>query len=646
MTTPTASRVGFFARFVHIPYRPMLPVAAIAVVALGRTLEEMALYPDLLGPETFVPKMVLHLAFYAFAFFLMAPVVALSMSISWERAAGAASVGVLAGLLPPLFDLLTGGHTVAVYRYFDTFTWSFLADNQPIGESITCWVVVLGGSLYVWGVTRSLVRGLLALALFWVGVQALVWGVWAAAEALTARPDHADLLHETMYIGGCILLYVGATWTRARPSLLRVNHALPWGLLAALGATLAGHSVTYALGIGVLLATMFQIVIVHNDYFDHAEDTLAGRPPRIQASDVVMWSLFAALLATTVGLRMPHLVLGMAAFYVLWTLYHMPLTRLKKRVGLPYLTEGISAAIAVWMGALGPGGDPLPTALWIVVGLAAAGGAVVSMLKDWKDVAADRAAGVRTVYVALEARGVAPRRTHGIVALLALVALLVPPAVFAATAGVDAYVNALVGLAFGSAAVVVLVRSPTLAVELWLLVLAGYLLALVLAAHGWRDVLRVGPRPGSLLSSEATLLDKAREDLASGDTGDALLSAQTYEAQHPGSAEATEVLGLARERARFERQLAVLERVAERPNLDAAARALARVPAPPAGDAGLARRLVEIRHRLALRAQREIEELLAAGRIDEARRLLRGPGKVLLGPDVRKALETRPELDR
>ena len=477
----TGEKPGFFRQFLYIKYHPLIPICSITFFSLFRGYEEFSMMTGGMYLQSVLFGLMMQITFYTLAFFLFSLALSRLLQIGWERAAGAVSVGLIFSVLPPILDLFIG-LPKNYYIYLTEFSWWFISPEQPWGETISIWLVIIGGGIFVAGLTRSPVRGVCTLVVFWLILQLLLWGladlVGLGSFCLVKNLPFVELF----FILLSMLIYAMVSWKRVRPSLQRFGHALPWGLFAAAGATVEGYPTVHIIFVGVLMAVLFQIVIFHNDWFDREDDARGGRAVGISRDDAVMWGFFAVLLVAWMGTVMAYHLGLLAGFFLIWTAYHLPPLRFKRRFCLNYLVEGFAGMIAFMAGGFGPKTVPhAPGFLWFSL-LVGGGSALISMLKDWKDVESDRAAGINTVYVFFSRRGHDEKSIHRTVVFLSFVAMLIPAVYFWAGKGMIAGALALGIAAAGAAAVILRMPERQKATRFWLGLLSFYLVVIIFSA--------------------------------------------------------------------------------------------------------------------------------------------------------------------
>jgi hypothetical protein len=462
-------------------------VLVVVFVSLVRTVGEWIVGRPLgvqsmdVLPTSLVVGFAQGLAFYALCFFLFSAWLAVILRRRLDQTGGVASVGLLAGVFPPLLDgVIAPGHEIS-YGFSVPGDWLFTSEAVPPGEAIVLWVVIVSIGLFVWVVRRSALDGLLALAGAWVLMQFIMVFEVAALECLLA--DTGRPVQRVVYLGVTFGVFVLLRARALLPSLVRINHALPLGAISLAGALWVGHGWPAALALAALMTTSMWIVVVQNDWYDREQDRRGGRRVGVERNDCTwMWFFYLAGVLTVMAWSQ---VAGwlLALYLAAATLYHLPGVRLKRVFCVSYKIEGVWGATAFLLGARGaPGAYGSPIDGWILwpVLLAFAGQSLVSGLKDYKDVEADAAARVYTWYTLARRRGRNVESVHRWLAGACFAALLSAPLLLGAVAGFHPWLAIACVLAAASAACVLLVRDRRRAVEALFWVLTAYLLALAL----------------------------------------------------------------------------------------------------------------------------------------------------------------------
>lgn len=477
-------------RLEDTPYTPWLLVVPPVLVGAVRAVEEAVRVTGFAS----ISVVVHDITFYVGVLVLMAAVVGAASGRGARRVLGPVALGLGVGVLPPVVDLFLDGPPHAKYLYFREFHWDFAAPYELPGETVCLWVsVVLAGAYVAW-TSRSWWRPLLALAGTWAAMQFLLY-FWQVPIAWGV--DLGDLPTRLLafnLVAAVLAATAVAWWHRDTlgPSLARVNHALPFGMLAAAGARAAGQGWAAAAAKAIVMVLAFLAVIVVNDHVDRDQDAAAGGPARpATAGDAVLaWALQALLLAC-VAADFQQGLGPLVAFLAAWAAYHLPALRWKRWMMVAYNTEGLGAATSFLFGVAAWQKYPQDPWLATVAVLLIGGGAVVSVLKDDKDVEADRAAGVQTLYTVLTGRGVALRTARIGVGVAATACTLVPPIWLLGWGGADPVAAGVaLGLAAAPAACLAAFRDRTRAVES-----ALWALSLYFAAIAWAMPAVLGASP-------------------------------------------------------------------------------------------------------------------------------------------------------
>ncbi len=465
---------------------PWTPLAtALFIAGLRNAEEHLAIYvPRGLrrDPVAWFGHTVL---FYLALILAITALLKLTTGRSPERVLPAVCAGLTLGVLPPLIDVLVYGAGGFTYGYRSTFLTAFpplLYDPPsvtPLGECVTLWASMLLMAAYARATGSS-----------WARVALTVLGHYALVVLFLAIvPSCAMLVRDAYRVvsldeatSGLLLAVVFAAFFVLRPplaprALRRLPHTLIAPSLVLLGSAIAGRlDANTALAAAAVFVTAL-VFTLHNDYYDHREDSAMGRVTLVEAPDVPLLTSF--LVPAWLVLLIAHFWVGLAAvlFHLIGAAYHGDPHRLKCVFPLSYKTEGLLALVCLGAGVLTH--PRLELGSWQVIALllTAGGATVCATLKDYKDVAGDRAAGVRTLFVVLSARRVPERRILFYVLAATGACLLVPVAWLAShqapgAAGLLALIGAVL------VALPIVVRQKVQAVALALLALNAYLVCL------------------------------------------------------------------------------------------------------------------------------------------------------------------------
>lgn len=452
-------------------FSPALALATPVWVALVRSLLERQLAASEGGQGRGAFAWFAHVVVFYLALHLTLGAVLVALArVDWKRASALVGMGLVLGTLPPLIDVAIYGRGQFGYEYFPSLgalPWSlhFPPRVLPWGETVVLWATVALMTIATLRQTRSAWRTVAtALATYGCVVLFLVLLPMAARRA-SGETGVAPSEWRNVALATTGLLSL--TWSLGvgRRALARLPQLVLPPLLVVLGGAVHG-GVTGAV---VLVAIQFAFAglafTLANDWYDRHEDGAQGRAPGLD-EDGARWVQVVAL---AVGL---HLIavrldagLCLVGFAVVSHAYHADPLRLKCVFPLSYKTEGFLGGLAFTAGLVAaPDMAPATHELWVALAVTV-GTPVALVFKDWKDVDADAAAGVRTAFVVAEARGWPRRRTKAVATgLLAL-------ATGCTTAGVwwlaRPSVEALLGLAALAAAgpaALSLITSPKRAV--------------------------------------------------------------------------------------------------------------------------------------------------------------------------------------
>ncbi|MBI5478195.1 MAG: UbiA prenyltransferase family protein [Deltaproteobacteria bacterium] len=422
---PPAALDRFVQRVTSIQYHPYHLVVVPVLVGLVRAaLEALVGYRAQTPIHAFTSVL-----FYLVVQLLLLGVVSLATGRRWREIAGAVTVGLVLGWVPPLLEWVAFAQPGRAFRYLNEFRWHFVAPYQSVWESVGIWLAIVFAGGFTALVTRRLWRALAALAGAWVAMQVAGWACPAAGQLLAVdrglRGVSVANLSNLVLLLVALVVYLALNPGTLLPSLRRINHCLPWGLVAMLGARLTGQFWTVAALRGVIMTLGFLLIVFTNDYFDRGQDAARGGQARpIAAEDMVVATWFEVLLCLWVGFWDPRGIMFVAIFFVLALLYHHPALRLKRLFCAAYTIEGAAATCCLLFGL-----GSVHNSTWAraFAALTFGGFALGSMFKDYKDIDQDRADKVGTVYTRYLARGRSLRGIHLVVSVALALGMLVPP---------------------------------------------------------------------------------------------------------------------------------------------------------------------------------------------------------------------------
>lgn len=397
------------------PTEPRFVLFTILYVAISRMAVEMGVKGHPIGweilPHAFSDTATLYLMGY-FLFWTL-----LTLLLPQRPGVGkVVAAGLLLGVLPPILErwIPALGGPETFYDYFFEFQlWFYEPSYQPLAETVTVWLTIVGTGAFVAVVSRSVLRTLAALVGAWA---ALLWGGSLISSLLVG--DWTASLHPDRWVmtpamlATCMVLFHGVRWRAHLPSILRVNHILPFVGLAGVGAAFAGHDAFDTLWRMALVLYLCLVLLIQNDTYDEEEDAHAGRERRATGEDA-FWSTTLALFWLLCIARMAPItaLCGLSILLLGWV-YHHPAARLKQHFCMAYMVEGAGALASFTVGLSSAVAIASDHALAGVTLLVFGGGALLSMPKDWKDIEADRAAGIPTLYVLRSERPEQIRKLH------------------------------------------------------------------------------------------------------------------------------------------------------------------------------------------------------------------------------------------
>lgn len=468
-------------RLLAAPTDARVAICMILFVAGVRLVQEAALFGyevragELLG---FMPDFV---GFYTVMFLSVWAALRFGLPGEGDRVTNLAAVGLLLGLLPPLLESLVRNVPEAPYDYFWAWEWLFHSpERQPVSETITLWFAVLGPGLVSLWHTRRPGRAAATSAFTWC-LLVLPIVVFPGLLAEHVDNDTVRFANTLASYAWCILLYVALRGRRLWPSFARVNHALPFGALALIAASWVGQSLFDMAWRALLMTWTWTVLIIHNDHYDAEEDRTQGRPEGATGDDVAWTMLLLLNLLLMVFHRAPLVGLAAAMMLLAGFLYQHPAMRLKRHFCLSYKVEGVWATCAVAAGlALNESFAP-DRPLFFACLLAFGGGALLSMPKDWKDIDADRAAGIPTLYVRLSRDDEGALRLHRRLSIAVAAAMALSLGIALAIGAHPVGLALATAAAAGAVAALLVEKRPRVAVESYFWLLSAFLLALAVA---------------------------------------------------------------------------------------------------------------------------------------------------------------------
>lgn len=466
---------------------------------------------------TLPPSNLLMLTgFYWFSFFLITLVLRVLVPQPWRVSINVILVGIFLGIFPPLIDLAASGRNFE-YSYVwgvpSSFNWYLYnpALHIPLGEAVVLWAVILLTTLYVAHKTRSAARTAAAFALAYGAVLAM-GGMLAGVAELAAGLFGWPRTHMVAALNMLQFVAAAGIYLVLQPRLFqglrkRLRHAYPFVMFVFVGSAFAGGVSAVTFIYAAVLLLVFAAALVQNDYYDAADDAQIGRTPYVDLDDVRFFTITAAFVIAALAVANTVVFLPLLIILVVSILYSFPLYRGKRYFpsnvkmegmwGLSSFVVGIVAAVETkafgapnwWIGVLPwPDDRSLLGAfdgltIWAML-LVFGGYSLVALLKDYKDVEADKAAGIQTVYTLALKRGRPLEQVHRVVVGLSAASLAAAPMLLTA-AGRVPWVWSGGGIIAGAALVTTMGGTPSpKKFRRTLLLLTVYFLYLTLILSG------------------------------------------------------------------------------------------------------------------------------------------------------------------
>jgi hypothetical protein len=381
---------------------PRLAIVTVVFVAVFRFVAEFNLRnKPSLRPELLFHAMGDSLVFYTTSYFIFSGILTLLIPGRPSGIGAVVCLGLLLGIVPPVVEIFVPSLGGRYYDYmFDWQIFFYDHDFQPLTETITIWTVITATALFVAIVSRSAFRAIVGFVLAWLG---LGW-LGVIVPSLLFHGASRDLLTERWQMSAVFLVTSAVLFHALRfrahwPSFRRMNHALPFGGLAFCGAAFARFEAPQTAWRVAFVLYLCLVLLVHNDFYDREEDRLAKRDSSTDSSDVMGATSLATLALLTISRAYPMVAMSASGLLLLGFAYHHPAFRLKENFCLSYVIEGGWALSAFCTGVSGAALFAAEMSVAWPCLLVFCGGALLSIPKDWKDLASDRLARIPTLYV-------------------------------------------------------------------------------------------------------------------------------------------------------------------------------------------------------------------------------------------------------
>jgi hypothetical protein len=424
-----------------ISWHERLPSAAPHVIAVILFVSIVRL-----GLETFpnsniditvtMLRSITLLSFYAGSFFIFLFAASLIFSKGGVLYRPIIMLSVFGGIAPPFITLLASLFTPrafgVAYSYFGAFDWNFFSPTQPLGEGIGIWLGIFAVAAYVSYRKRSIAYFFIGLSVFYAVAQFSGW-FWAMeaeylAHALSPlKPSTPYFPLFAMDFMWAILSIAAYVWMRRghfAATLKRFHYTIGRGALVLSGAWLAG-SVSLLSGIEALaLVLAAMLVQAENDYYDKSDDEVSGRASTLTQDDLIFVRFFMALLALPFLVIQPLVSLCIGLCFLLGFAYNHPLFRLKKHFVTASLIQAGGSFLCLLIGILSSSWYVVTSGeLWSIAAISIVLG-ILANIKDYKDLIADKKAGIVTLHLWLERFGVSPKKTQRTLVVLSCAVFL------------------------------------------------------------------------------------------------------------------------------------------------------------------------------------------------------------------------------
>ena len=231
----------------------------------------------------------------------------------WTKTVRTVSVGSLLGILPPLIDVFIYGPGGFEYSYIFRIEFLFrnTVEGDYVGELIAVWssIFLCGG--YVYTRTESWKKGLVAIIAAYLGLLFLAAPYPAIlrnvsdAEAFSATIGSFQLFGALGMLAWATLVYICLKAQELWPSLLRINHALPWFFAVLIGAAIRGTVDATTIVIAGLVLLIHMLIVITNDYYDRHGDQGHRRQSVLTANDVTFINGLIIWYIAVIGIRVP-----------------------------------------------------------------------------------------------------------------------------------------------------------------------------------------------------------------------------------------------------------------------------------------------------------------------------------------------------
>jgi len=404
-------------------WHPYAFLAFCAFVGLMRGMLEVVLQ----STPLYNTDILNFIPFYILLGLLLTALLAVTAKTSFQSVQKSLTMGLFIGLFPPLFDFVFFGNRTAFYGYY--YLWDFQAlpylgykpeFNFPLGETLAIWVSILFCGFYVFVMSRSFGRSLLALAgayaiFIFMGSLLPIFvakfsGAHFASIEMARMGDPATLRALAFRIAfyqcvGAVGVYFLIRRELLRATFSRLIHILPFVMLTILGGIVVGANAVTLTQSTLLIALVALTVLVQNDYFDAQSLPQADRPTAPQKYDVQTVNVLTVLAILPIFFHNNRAAIAAALAFCCGLLYNYPFYRARNYFPANLKIEGVWGLTSFLAGALAEPHTASSPRVVLMAFLVFGGWSTVAVLKDLKDTANDAREGVQTLFTIFMRRG-------------------------------------------------------------------------------------------------------------------------------------------------------------------------------------------------------------------------------------------------
>lgn len=421
-----------------------------AFVGLGRGLLEIVLQ----GITLYNSDIFNFLPFYILLGLLLTLALSATAGNNFQSVQKSLIMGLFIGLFPPLIDYVVFQNASAFYGYYYLWDFSQLPYagykpefNFPAGETCAIWISILFCGLYTHTVSRTVWRGLIAVAgayLIFIFMGSLL-PMFVAKISQVKLPDIAAArATDTMTLRALAMriafyqailaffVYLLIRRDLFAHVLRRSLHIAPFVMLTILGGIIVAANPVSLAQSALLIAVYGIVAIVQNDFFDARLTSEKNQPTVAQKHDVQIINVLYWVCLIPLFMHNNRAAIAGAVIFVCGMLYNYPFYRARDHFPANLKIEGVWGLCAFLAGALVDAQAAARPYVVFVGALVFGGWSTVAVLKDLKDTDADFTDRVSTIFTIFMRRGYSAARVWRVVRLV-LMCFLSLPLLFAVT---------------------------------------------------------------------------------------------------------------------------------------------------------------------------------------------------------------------